>query len=74
MREAHFAPTSQRKTGTDGMVYRAWKLLKPSHTYDSKEMSVLIDGIVSEAKDLGIETLPPSELERMMQSIEKRDL
>jgi len=36
-----------------------------SSTYDSKEMSVLIDGVVSEAKDLGIETLPPEELERM---------
>lgn len=36
-----------------------------SSTYDTKEMSVLIDGVVSECKDLGIETLPPDEL-RMM--------
>ncbi len=36
-----------------------------SSTYDSKEMSVLIDGVVSEAKEMGIETLPPEELERM---------
>lgn len=36
-----------------------------SSTYDSKEMSVLIDGVVSEARELGIETLPPDELERM---------
>lgn len=36
-----------------------------SHTYDQKEMSVLIDGVVSEAKELGIETLPPDELARM---------
>lgn len=36
-----------------------------SSTYDSKEMSVLIDGVVSEAKELRIETLPPHELERM---------
>lgn len=74
MQEAHFAPTSQRKMGTDGIIYRAWKLLKPSHEYDSKEMSVLIEGIVSEAKELGIETLPPVELERMMQALEKRDI
>jgi hypothetical protein len=33
--------------------------------YDTKEMSVLIDGIVSEAKELGIETLTPDELERI---------
>lgn len=36
-----------------------------SSTYNTKEMSVLIDGIVYEAKELGIETLPPEELERM---------
>lgn len=33
-----------------------------SSTYDTKEMSVLIDGVVSEAKELGIETLTPQEL------------
>jgi len=33
--------------------------------YDTREMSIFIDGIVSEAKDLGIETLTPDELERM---------
>ena len=36
-----------------------------SSTYNTKEMSVLIDGIVYEEKELGIETLPPDELERM---------
>mgnify|MGYP001193254909 CR=1 FL=1 len=36
-----------------------------SSTYDTKEMSVLIDGVVSECKELGIETLPPDEIQRM---------
>lgn len=36
-----------------------------SSTFDTKAMSVFIDGIVRECKDLGIETLPPAELERM---------
>lgn len=36
-----------------------------SSTYDTKQMSVLIDGVVSECKDLGIETLPPEELRIM---------
>lgn len=36
-----------------------------SSTFDTKAMSVFIDGIVSECKDLGIETLPLDELERM---------
>ena len=36
-----------------------------SSTYDSKQMSALIDLIVQDAKALGIETLTPIELERM---------
>jgi hypothetical protein len=36
-----------------------------SSTYDTKEMAVLIDGVVSECQELGIETLPPDEI-RMM--------
>ena len=38
-----------------------------SSTYDTKEMATLIDGVVSEAKEMDIETLPPEELERMKQ-------
>ncbi len=33
-----------------------------SSTYDTKEMSVLIDGVVQECKELGIETLGDQEL------------
>jgi hypothetical protein len=36
-----------------------------SSTYDVKEMARLIDGTVSEAKELGIETMTPSELALM---------
>lgn len=36
-----------------------------SSTYDTKQMSGLIDHLVSEAKELGIETLTPEELSRM---------
>lgn len=36
-----------------------------SSTYDTKEMSRLIDGVVSECKELGIETTTPDELRRM---------
>ena len=32
-------------------------------TYDSKQMSRFIDGLVNDCKDLGIETLPEEELE-----------
>lgn len=36
-----------------------------SSTFDTKEMSVFIDGIVEECRQLEIETLPPNEIERM---------
>ena len=47
-------------------------VMRGSHTYDSKEMAILIDGAIQEAKELGIETLPPAELERMMNEWERR--
>ncbi len=37
-----------------------------SSIYDTKEMSVLIDNIVQEAKQLEIETMNPKELEELM--------
>jgi hypothetical protein len=36
-----------------------------SSTYDTKEMSSLIDELVSECKNLDIETLPPDELDSL---------
>lgn len=42
-----------------------YAVLKPTHLFDSKEMSILIDGTVEEAKQLGIQTKSPDEIERM---------
>ena len=42
-----------------------YKVFKGSSEYDTREMSILIDGIVSEAKELNIETLPPNEIQRL---------
>lgn len=36
-----------------------------SSTFDTKEMSVFIDGLIEECRQLEIETLPPNEIERM---------
>ena len=36
-----------------------------SSTFDTKEMSVFIDGLLEECKEKEIETLPPAELARM---------
>ena len=50
----------------DGIAMDTYLLLKGSSEYDSQEMSQFIDGIILDCKDLGIETLPPEELARMM--------
>ena len=39
-----------------------------SSTYDTDEMARLIDEIVNEAKELGIETMPPEELDCLIKS------
>lgn len=39
-----------------------------SSTYDSKQMSRLIDSVIDTAKEYQIETLPPDELERMKEA------
>ena len=48
-----------------GKEFTHYKIYKGSSEYNSLEMSILIDGIVSEAKELGIETIPPKEIERL---------
>lgn len=63
----HLRPTLATRTLDDGELYRVYIVMRGSHTYDTKEMARLIDGVVSEAKDLGVETLPPQEIERMKQ-------
>ena len=42
-------------------------LLEHSRFYDTREMSILIDGVVAECKAVGIETLPPDEVEYLKQ-------
>lgn len=62
----HLKPTTQVKQGKDGLPYRTYMMLVGSSEFDTKQMSVLIDGVVSEAKELGIETMTPAEIERMV--------
>ena len=42
-----------------------YKIFKGSSEFDSKEMTILIDGIIQECKQLGIETLTPDEIEKL---------
>jgi hypothetical protein len=48
-------------------------LMRGSHTYNTAEMSRLIDAVVEEAKQLGIETATPDQLERMKATWTRKD-
>lgn len=43
-----------------------------SSTYDSKQFSVLLDGVIYEMKELGLEPPPPAELRRVIEQWEKQ--
>lgn len=48
-----------------GKLFKCYLVFKGTHEMDTKEMARLIDGAISEARELGIETDSPAELERM---------
>jgi len=49
----------------DGKKFVHFKVFRGSSTYDGREMAILIDGIISEAEGLGINTMTPDEVERL---------
>lgn len=66
-RTIHLAPTSQTTVLKDGKSYRTHVIMRGSHDYNTAEMTALLDGLLQEARQLGIETATPDELERMRQ-------
>lgn len=54
-----------KSTEKGGKTWNSYLRIIGSSEYDTKQMSTFIDGIIYEAKNLGIETLPPHEIERM---------
>ena len=51
------------KVGEDGAFW--YKVYRGSHTYDSHEMHILLEGTIREAQDQGIETKTPDEIKRL---------
>lgn len=49
----------------NGKNFVHYRVYKGSSEFDSREMAIFIDGIVSEAKQMGIQTETPDELARM---------
>ena len=44
-----------------------------SSTYDSKEFSVLLDGVISEMKDIGLQPPPSKEMRKALERLEKHE-
>ena len=49
----------------NGKMFTHYRVFKGSSEFDSREMSIFIDGVVSEAKELGIQTETPNEIAKM---------
>lgn len=49
----------------NGKEYTHYKVYKGSSEFDTKEMSIFIDGIVQECENVGIETMTPNEIAKM---------
>lgn len=60
----HLKPTTIVLT-MEGKAYRIYNIIRGTHTYDTAEMSRIIDETVRLAQDVGVETLTPKELEAM---------
>jgi hypothetical protein len=52
----------------NGKTFKHLAILIGSSQYDSKQMGILIDGIVSECKDLDIEVITPNQLAELKSS------
>ncbi len=48
-----------------GKLFKHYRVYKGSSEFDTKEMSIFLDGIISEAKNLGISTVTPNEIAKM---------
>lgn len=49
----------------NGKDFTHYRVYKGSSEFDSREMSIFIDGVVSEAKELGIQTETPNQIAEM---------
>lgn len=52
-------------------LFRVYYVYVPSHELKTKEFAILLDGLIHECKQVGIETLTPDELARLNEKQEK---
>ena len=56
----------------NGIKFDKYLFYKQTHTLDMKEMSQLINGVVEECKDAGIETKSKAEIDSLLESWDKK--
>lgn len=49
----------------NGKLFKHYRVYKGSSEYDTREMSIFLDGVVSEAQELGIPTETPDQIAKM---------
>lgn len=57
----------------NGSVYKSYMFYIGTSQYNSKEMSIFIDGLVQEARNLGIQTKEDYEIEEIIKEMEKNE-
>lgn len=53
------------ESSLNGKLFKHYKVYKGSSEFDTREMSIFVDGIVFEAKELGIQTETPDQIAEM---------
>ena len=62
----HYRPT-EHVENRNGVMYRWFILLLPSHLMDKRQMSRLLQGTISEAEQVGISVRSDEEIKRMVE-------
>lgn len=55
-------------------TFKSYMFYIGTSQYDSREMAIFIDGLVQEAKQLGIETLEDIEIQELLKEMEKNGM
>ena len=63
----HLKATSRTKILDNGELNRVYIVMRGSHTFNSVEMAHLINGVISEAQDLEIDTITVTEKDKMLE-------
>lgn len=62
----HIKPTSNVREGNDGIMYRTYLLMKGSHEYTKEEFSHLLNNVVDECKQVGIQTMMQEDIDSLL--------